>query len=330
MGVEPTMSDPPIPVLLNPSSGSGRARRLKEKLEAELRRQGIPFVLKVTESEDDLRASVRLLAADNRIIAAAGGDSTFLIMAEEILKSGARPALGLIGMGSSNDIPAALGLDSLETACRTLRDGRPRRIDAGAIEREGERLGIFLGQANIGLGAVVNRYVAGLASRRPRLASRQTIAGFLGVREAYRKRQIPIRLYIDGGAAGRVEGLFAAAVFANMPVWATGLRVAPEARPDDGRLDLCLVEACPFRRLFRIYSLARQGRHLNRPEVRILRSEKFEVRFEGPGLVQTDGEILNVGEGPGSQAIAIRPLRAALEIIAPPGGKLLNSERTPG
>ncbi|MBM3312280.1 MAG: hypothetical protein FJY80_12330, partial [Candidatus Aminicenantes bacterium] len=173
----PRLSVPPLPILLNPSAGAGRARRMKEKLEAELKQQGIPYLLTVTESERELRQTTRRLAATERAIAGAGGDSTFLIMAEEILNSGGRPALGLIGMGSSNDIAASFGLGTLEAAGRALGEGRPKPIDLGVVVHDGLRLGYFLGQANLGLGVAVNRYVASLAVRRPRLASRQFLAG---------------------------------------------------------------------------------------------------------------------------------------------------------
>jgi len=308
---------PPIPVLLNPSAGAGRASRMRARLESELKRQGIPYTLTVPESEAGLREATRRLAAAERVIAGAGGDSTFLIMAEEILKSGGRAALGLVGMGSSNDIPSSLGLDTIEAACRALGEGRPRGIDVGVVERDGARLGYFLGQANLGLGVAVNRYVAGLAARRPRLASRQFLDGFFGVREAYRMGRIPVAMRIEGGEAGRVEGSFVAAVFANTPLWATGLRIAPEARPDDGLLDLCLIEACPFRRLLRIYAAARKGRHADLPEVRLRCSKKFEVKLAGPAFVQTDGEILEVGGGEGSQTIAFGLLPSALNILLP-------------
>lgn len=314
----PRLDAPPLPILLNPSAGAGRARRTKEKLEAELGRRGVSYLLTVTESEADLRERTRLLAEKEKAIAGAGGDSTFLIMAEEILKSGRRPALGLVGMGSSNDLAASFGLESLETACRALGEGRPKPVDVGVVEQDRERLGYFLGQANLGLGVAVNRYVAGLAERHPRLAARQFLAGFLGVREAYRKGRIPVKLRVQAGEAGGDEGLFVAAVFANTPHWATGLRIAPEARPDDGALDLCLVAACPFRRLVRVYAAARKGRHLDRPEVRLLRSKRFEVEFDEPALVQTDGEIIDAGRSEGPRTDAFGVLPSALDILLPP------------
>lgn len=311
------MSRAAVPILFNPSSGLGRAVHFKDKLEAELRRLGVPFALTVTESEAHLRELTRRKAADDRLVAGAGGDSTFMIMADEIMKTGGRAALGLIGLGSSNDVPAAFGLGTIETACRALRDGRRRKIDVGLILGNGNRTSYFLGQANIGLGAAVNVYMAGLAARHPRLASRQTIAGFFGVRQAYKRRSVPLQLRLEGRESGRVEGRFIVALFANTPFWATGKRIAPQAEPDDGLLDACLIGPCSMRRLARIAALARTGRHIGEPEVRILRSGEFVVRADAAFDVQADGEIVCGGEKREPAMVIIRAVPAALEIAVP-------------
>jgi diacylglycerol kinase (ATP) len=314
----------PITILLNPSAGAGLARRTQARLEAELKRLGTDYAIIVTQSEDHLRDLTRKLAGagpEGRVLVGAGGDSTFLIMVNEILgrnslAAGPAPILGLVGLGSSNDIPAAFGLNSLETACRVLRDGRVRPVDAGAVLEGGKVRGYFLGQANVGLGAAVNRYVYDLAERRPGLARRQTLAGAAGIRQAYRSKDIPIQLTIawDGGA---VDGPFTIAVFANTRIWATGRIIAPEADPDDGRLDACLIGPCPMRRLARLYALTKTGAHISEPEVRIVKAREFTLRSEARLDIQTDGEIIEGRPGGPSRIIVVKALPAALRILAP-------------
>ncbi len=314
----------PLTILLNPSAGGGLARRTQARLEGELRRLGVAYSLIVTQSEEHLREMVRKLAAAgpaDRVLAGAGGDSTFQIMASEILaggagSSGAQPVLGLIGLGSSNDIPAAFGLTGLEEACRTLRDGRVRRIDAGLVLKDGQPKGFFLGQANVGLGAAVNRFVFDLAGRRPALARRQTLAGVVGIRSAYRTGDVPIRLSIDW-EGGSIEGPLTIAVFANTRVWATGRIIAPEADPGDGRLDACLIGPCTMRRLARLYALTRTGAHIGQPEVRIIRAPEFSLRTETRLDIQTDGEIIEGTPSGAPRTITFRALPGALRILAP-------------
>src|SRR4030042_3830132 len=100
-----------IPILFNPSAGKGRARARKAGLEEALRRHGVLFDLIVTRSEDELRALVREQGGVCRTIAGAGGDSTFHIMANEIIRAAAEHRLGVMGIGSSNDIAREFGLE---------------------------------------------------------------------------------------------------------------------------------------------------------------------------------------------------------------------------
>ena len=287
-----------IPILFNPSAGKGRARARKAGLEEALRRHGVLFDLIVTRSEDELRALVREQVGVCRTIAGAGGDSTFHIMANEIIRAAAETRLGIIGIGSSNDIAREFGLDGLDKACAALKKGRARKIDLGCIRQEGSTLRHFIGQANFGLGVVVNQYVESLAGRRPHLGKRQTLAGVMGVIQAFSRRKIPLPLRIEY-ENGSVSGEFVAAVFSNIRYWATGRIIAPASRPDDGRLDACLVRPCSFGRLLAIAAMSKRGRHVRMREVEMLSAPSFEVSSGTPFEVQTDGEILGGHQRPG-------------------------------
>ena len=312
------MTDRPIPILLNPSAGSGKAGRARERLEAELKRQGIFYTLTITDSEAQLRSLTRSLAAEGLTLAGAGGDSTFLVMLNEIMAAQTRPRLGLIGIGSSNDIPREFGIQTLERACAALKGGTTRTIDIGFVEIGTEPKRHFLGQANIGLGAAVNRYVARLAERSRRLARRQSLAGFLGILDAYRSGRVPLDLKIEG-PSGSARGKYVVAVFSNIRFWATGRIIAPGARPDDGALDACLISACSIGRLARVNAAAKTGHHIRRREVTMLRSPEFRVSSPRAFLIQADGEIVAVEGRPVScrrALIGVRP--SALDILVPP------------
>ncbi len=299
------MANPrPLPILFNPSAGKGRALRSRARLEEALRRRGLAYELIVTESERRLRELARELAAAGRPLAAAGGDSTFRIVINEMKAAGTDASLGLIGIGSSNDIPLALGLGTLDEACRALAAAAPRRLDLGVVEAEGLPATYFLGQANIGLGASVNAYIEELSRRRPRLALYQTGAGVLGAWRALRNKEVPVRLSIAADGE-RFEGTFTLAVFGNTRFWATGRAIVPEASPEDGVLDACFIGAAGFARLARLAVLARRGKHTGDRDVRMLRGAAFDVVSDRPFLVQADGELI----GPPGRPAAVRRVR---------------------
>ncbi len=277
------MTTDALSILFNPSAGRGMALGRLARVESRLREHGVRFDLFVTGSEDELKSLARAHGRTYLTVVAAGGDSTFHIVANELLTTGGPARLGMIGVGSSNDIDRAFDLDSLDKACAALRAGRTRRIDAGRIVIGGGIRRYFLGQANVGLGAMVNAYVADLARRNSRLAGWQTAAGVLGSLRAYRSGRLPVALEVSGGGAV-IRGRFVLAVFGNTRYWATGKKIVPDAKPDDGILDACLVGACPFPRLARIAVLASGGDP--RPRERGFVPEGDGLRCLGAGPVR--------------------------------------------
>ena len=286
-----------IAVLINPSAGRGRAVREIGGLTGFLRKYGIDHDSVVTGSEEELRAVTREFSKKYGIMAGAGGDSTFHIMANEILNVGGESSLGMIPLGSSNDIAKEFGVETVEKACRALKKGESRGIDVGCIVEGDKILRYFLGQANIGLGALVNQYVERLVARSPHLGSRQTPAGILGIRNSFRSGKLPLLLKVSSDKDG-LEGEFLLAVFSNIRYWATGRMICPEAVVDDGRLDACLIGKSSFLRLVRLAGMVKEGRHRGAKEVHALQSPCFEVSSETPFEIQTDGEILGGAEHP--------------------------------
>jgi len=305
-----------ITVLFNPSAGGGRALKSRDRLTALFRAHNIPWDFHLTESEAHLRALAREKGRSAGTLAAVGGDSTFQIVAEEIVRAGSLARLAMFGLGSSNDIPREFGLESAETTLAALAAGRSRRIDLGRVEAEGTEARIFIGQASLGLGVFVNQAAARLAARRPGLARFQAAVGAWGAAAAFRKKLVPVALSV-GAEGARVEGHFQVATFSNIRYWATGRKLIPHALPDDGRLDACLIRDGSFLRLARLAAAAGKGGHVRAAGVEFLRSPLFEIVSPAPLAVQVDGEVLG---GPAApllfRSLRVRVLPAALTICA--------------
>jgi diacylglycerol kinase (ATP) len=82
------------------------------------------------------------------------------------------------------------------------------------------------------------------------------------------------------------------AVFANTAVYGGGMRVAPQARMDDGQLDICLVTDIDRFKLFCLFPTVYFGKHLNMPEVKYFQSRRVRVETEKPLDVYADGEFV--------------------------------------
>jgi diacylglycerol kinase (ATP) len=304
-----------VAILFNPSAGKGKALRKKNRLEELLKKYDIPYDLFVTQSEEALIRLTQEKSKEYKVLVGAGGDSTFNIMANEINKRSADVSLGMIGLGSSNDIAKEFGIDSLDKACLALKKKRTKRVDLGSIEEDSFLLRLFLGQANVGLGVYVSKHADGMAARGSRWAKFQTVAGISGIRDAYRSQKIPLSLTIESDI-GEVHGKFILASFNNIRYWATGRLLCPEAQPDDGKLDACLIDNCSFSRFAQIALMAKKGNHIKTKEVKILQSSGFTVSAEEAFEIQTDGEIVHrPNSSTQFKTIQFRLLPQALSII---------------
>ncbi|MGB6867029.1 MAG: diacylglycerol kinase family protein [Candidatus Aminicenantaceae bacterium] len=302
-------------ILFNPSAGKGKALKKKKQLEGLLQKHDIPYDLFITQSEEDLKKITGEKSKEYKVLVGAGGDSTFNIMIDEIIKRGADVTFGMIGLGSSNDIVKEFAVDSLDKACLALKKKRTKRIDLGCIVEDSIVLRHYLGQANVGLGVFVSKHAEDMASRGSKWARLQTVAGVSGIYDSYRSQKVPLSLTIKSDNGG-IHGKFILASFNNFRYWATGRLLCPEAQPDDGKLDGCLIDHCSFSRFVHIALMAKKGNHIKAREVEILQSSEFTVSAEKTFEIQTDGGIVHRPDSSTQfRTVQFRILPQALTII---------------
>ena len=257
------------------------------------------------ESVPELEAAAeRACAGGVGRVVVAGGDGTVHRVLPHV--AGTLCVLGVIPVGSGNDLAGELGLpqeldDAIEVAVR----GAVRQIDLG---RAGDRY--YATAAGIGIdgdvASVVNR---GLRWMRGPIAYpvavARALAGFLPPR---------LRVVHD---AGTFDGHTMLAVLANGTRFGGGMKIAPHALADDGRLDLVIV-----RRMSRLSALAAfprvyTGRHLELPAVTWSRTRQATIHLEARRAVYADGEFLfEAGPGP----VRFETVPAALSVAVPESG----------
>ncbi len=305
-----------VALLFNPSSGKGRAAQNRRSLQRCLREQGVAYDWFESRHEDDLRDLVAVTAEDYPVLVAAGGDTTLLIVINELMRLGADNALGMIGLGSCNDVVREFGIHSLRKACQAIRRGRTRTIDLGAA-REGKKvLRYYPGQASIGLAVLINQYVNQVVQRSPRLGKFQTLSGLRGGWRACRSAEMPIHLDVEHDN-GRVSGEFMLAVFDNIRYYAAGRKALPKARPDDGLLDALLIRRCSFTRLAALALLTPPALYAEQKEALVLQAPRFAVRAKKAFTVQVDGDILSQDGRPRAfHSLEFESVPRALKIVS--------------
>jgi diacylglycerol kinase (ATP) len=99
--------------------------------------------------------------------------------------------------------------------------------------------------------------------------------------------------------------------FANTPTYGGGIRIAPDAQLDDGRLEVCVVEAMGKARLLRLFPSVFSGRHLTLAEVKYFQAQRLRIETEEPAEVYADGEYVC------PTPVDVRVEGGALRVIVP-------------
>ena len=101
------------------------------------------------------------------------------------------------------------------------------------------------------------------------------------------------------------------AAVANAPTYGGGMKIAPQAKLDDGKLDLCVVRAMDVFRLFCLFPTVYFGRHLGFEEVEYGQTPCMKIETEHPFDVYADGEFVC------KTPVEFRVARSALRVIVP-------------
>ncbi len=216
-----------------------------------------------------------------------GGDGT-IHRHLAALSEAKRPVL-MVPRGSGNDFARALGIrtrgDAFAAWNRFCAAGKNvREIDLGTIRAEGADPVRFCCVGGAGLDSEANRH----GNSMPRwLRSR---GGYLlGALWAVAGAK-PQQFALQSKRPIREPGLMAA--FANAPAYGDGIPIAPQARLDDGLLDVCFVRAVGRARLLRLLPTVFSGRHILLREVEYFQTSRLRIETSPPLAIYADGEFV--------------------------------------
>lgn len=295
-------------ILWNPSAGRGRSQGLDQKIERELAPLAQSTRLLRTQSADHLRELAAQARAEGiDLVWVAGGDGTVHLACRGLLEKGQGPVptLGILPLGSANDLAFCLGLRH-----GWWTNGSPQvaRIDHGWIRINDQEPTAFVNGVGVGLNAMVT-----IRSRKIRFFRGLALYTFALLQAlCWDWRELPWRITRDGdswapGPASR--GWLALSVM-------NGRRegnfdLAPMANPADGKLELLgVVGLARWRALNLLPRLIAGGLGEHPPWVNRSGCRELGLESESDLAIHADGELVAV---PGEQ---IRRVRITLE----PGG----------
>jgi len=304
--------------IVNPQSDGGRTARRWPAVCAALRERIGDFETRRTRE----RGHASRLAYDAQregadCLVVAGGDGTIGEVVHGLLAADVAQhcTIGILPLGSGGDFVRTLGVDTLEAALDALAKGAVRSVDAGRVcfEREaGDTLErFFANEASCGLSAQVAAEVAG---RHRRLGGSLAFAhGALRAIAAFAPRAV--RIEVDGRCVH--DGPHTLVACSNGRYFGGGMHVAPEARVDDGLLDVVVGDAMTRTQLLGLLPRIYGGRHIGHPAVATHRGRR--VRIE-PAEEDVSARVELDGEALGRVPAVCEVVPGALRVVAPPAG----------
>lgn len=298
-----------VVAILNRNAGKGIAATLPPALRVQLGAAlaDVRLPADAAEATAQARDAVRE-GAD--VILAAGGDGTLNAVINGM--KGYRAALALLPVGSANDFAIQNGCtSSLQKVCRAILRGGRRRLDL--IDVNGWR---YATDGGIGLCASIAGTALRMRANETTAAGRGKLGSSLyplaTVRTLAEDARHGRRMHVEA-AGWRGELSSPLLMISNQRMLGGHFPIAPDARNDDGRFDVTLVEGRDGRYgLLRLVTEVLRGQHTAQPDVHCWQDEVLHIETDSPVPFLGDGELAEA-----TDRFDVRILPAALRLVIP-------------
>lgn len=301
-----------VAMVLNPVKVQAPAARALLADACELAGWDAPLVLETTRESPGYEQARRALQLGADLVLAAGGDGTIREVARALANAPA--ALGLLPLGTGNLLARNLGLPvtDLPASVRAALHGQQRRIDMGTMTLENSVTGessssAFLVMGGIGLDAEV------LAATRDDLKKR---VGWMAYSEAGvrlmpgRRTKMSVSLDGEPPRVRKVRSI----LIANIGRLPAGIDFIPEARMDDGLLDVVVMSPRSLAGWLWVAGKVVTKYPKDIPVIDHRRARSVEITVGQPTETQQDGDLTGAAT---TVRVEVNPLALLVRAPAP-------------
>lgn len=294
-------------VVVNPAASAGRAiKDYKNTIETLLHRYLGDFSVKFTSGVGDAARFAYKGERYDRVICV-GGDGTLNELVNGLHNADLDTPIGLVSVGTGNDFKKTLGLvGSYEYMIKRIASGKPKAFDLLEATYKGldgkmiTRLAVNI--IGVGFDAAVSQRINDARFKvRGKLSY---VLSFLP--EFINTGTYPVHFSANGNFTQNTYYLIA---FGNGKYFGGGMKVCPDAEPDDGLIDAVGIGGMPKLRLLYHFPKIYKGTHLSVNEVDHARDKEFNVNGEKETPIEMDGEVV------GTLPLKVKIKEKALKIL---------------
>ncbi|SDI27314.1 diacylglycerol/lipid kinase family protein [Natribacillus halophilus] len=288
-------------IIVNKCSGNGKGALIWKQVKKALQTKEIDYQVYFTKRSNHATAIVREI--NGGVIIVIGGDGTIHEVINGLI--GAKTPVGIIPAGSGNDFAKALDIPTnAREALDRILHGKQQAVDIGRIN--GKCCVTVIG---VGFDGKVAQTVNASKSKRwlnvIRFGKLSYVISVFKVLLSY--KPVDITITVDGHKED-ITNVWLIAV-ANFPYYAGGMAICPNAKGNDGFLELCVVHGMSRLQFVRAFPGVFKGKHVSHPAVKMLTGKQIEISSSTAMIVHGDGEII------GQTPIKIDVEKEALNVI---------------
>jgi diacylglycerol kinase (ATP) len=275
--------------LVNPASANGSTGKRWPELAQRAAAVGLTADAVFSERQGHLGELARSAAlAGTDLLVVVGGDGSVNEIVNGLAGLDRQPDVALVPRGTGWDFSRTFGIPrGIEEAAKVALSGATRVLDIGRVTYRSwdgvERVLHFANVASAGMGGAVaqraNETTKALGGKTSYLLA--TLAVFA------RWKAPVVHLTVDGE---RRDANMHEVIVANAKYLGGGMKMCPDAEPDDGLFDVLALGDLTKMDLVRTMPKLYNGTHLPHPKAELLRGKLVTIDSETPIPIQLDGE----------------------------------------
>ncbi|MBE9468270.1 MAG: diacylglycerol kinase family lipid kinase [Bacteroidetes bacterium] len=267
--------------IINPVSGVGKQKIVEKRIKKYLDTTKFSYEIKYTkEAKHAIKISTE---AANKfdIVVAVGGDGSVNEVCKGLINSNS--ALAIIPTGSGNGLARYLNIPlKIDKAIELINQTTIKKIDTAEINNEK-----FVNVAGIGFDAHVSHIFANYGKRGPLPYVK------IAAEEFPKYRAQKYKISIDGKSVYRKAFLIS---FANSSQFGNNAYISPEAKIDDGLIDVCIFKNFPIVESPRLAVMLFDKRLDKSKYMEIVKGREITITHENSIIAHIDGEPVSFGK----------------------------------
>lgn len=290
--------------IVNPKAGNGKAKLIWSSVEKQLAEQKINYETFFTErSGHGTKLAAKIMESTEVkmvTIIVVGGDGTINEVVNGIGNHSSRARIGVIPGGSGNDFTRGYGIPrnpdtALPFLLSEMNNVSPT-FDLGKIDLSGRREHFFINSTGAGFDALIS-YEANQSKWKGllnRFSLGQLVYVIILLKHLFSYKCSTVELMIDGKRYTFPDTWFV--TVSNQPFYGGGMKIAPHALANDGKLNVTIVHRLSRFKLLLVFLSVFWGKHLKFKEVNTFLAQKVSIHSTEPIYVHSDGE--HIGSTP--------------------------------